>query len=87
MTLPTTLNGFPVIGAMPYYRENDPPQALWVILVDRGEDEPGPRYVTAKWWPSLGTVWHAGDYVDELERARATMVDRCAHIQAAVAAF
>jgi hypothetical protein len=64
---PKTINGYPVVKSghtpkRPATREGH------VVLVDRGEDEAGPRYVVA--WFALGDdSWWKGDYINDLEEA------------------
>lgn len=67
MNAPATLNGYPVIHHHSHAN-------CATVLVDRGEEERGPRFVVATWWPELKTSWSWGHYVDEAGKNR-TMVE------------
>lgn len=71
---PKTVNGYPVIRshlipAKGITREGH------IILVDRGPEEHGPRYVTA-WLGTGDTSWWKGDYINNEKEANASFDKR-----------
>lgn len=56
--VPSRLNGNPVVAVLPHaYHAN-----TWVVVVESRRGARSPDYVTARYWPSLGTTWEQGHY-------------------------
>lgn len=71
----TTINGYPVLQAHPT-PGSGATRSGRVILVDRGEDERGPRYVTA-WHADGDSGWWQGNYIDDFVDAVTDFARRC----------
>lgn len=71
MTIPTQLNGYPVIGILPR-SGND---GSYVVLVHKEGHQPHP-YVTAVWSQTLGTQWVWGHYFERLNNAQDDLIKR-----------
>ncbi len=78
MAIPQTLNGYPVLAAVPRFATLGREPVDLVVLVDRSAspayaEDP---YVTALWWERLGTTWSAGNYHRRLDSAVADLATR-----------
>ena len=73
MSIPETLNGYPVIGSLPRNRVGE--SNSHAVLVHRPE-HPVHQYVTAVWSPIMGDSWCWGRYFMDLGEARADLIER-----------
>ena len=69
--IPPFLNGYRVIAALPVLGTPD----MFIVLVHR-PDHQAQKYLTAAWTPECGTMWNSGDYVETLEQALISLMER-----------
>jgi hypothetical protein len=71
LKIPQTLNGYPVIAAIPVHRL----EGLLAVIVHRA-GHPVHEYLTAIWSLRCGDTWDSGFYVETLDEAIASLIER-----------